>query len=74
VTIPAKYENGIFRPLEIVRMKEGTVVDVLIPAEQELTRERHSIRDLPFFGMRKDRTDIGDGVDYVNNLRDNPRS
>ena len=74
MTIPAKYENGVFRPLEIVRMKEGTVVDVLIPVEQEPTRERHSIRDLPFFGMWKDRTDIGDGVDYVNNFRDNPRS
>jgi predicted DNA-binding antitoxin AbrB/MazE fold protein len=73
MTIPAKYENGVFRPLEIVQMKEGTVVEVLVPAEQEPVRERRSIKDLPFYGIWKDRTDIGDGVDYVNKLRDNPR-
>jgi predicted DNA-binding antitoxin AbrB/MazE fold protein len=73
MTIPARYENGVFRPLEIVEMKEGTVVDVLIPIEQEPAGKRRSIRDLPFYGMWKDRTDIGDGVDYVNKLRDNPR-
>jgi len=73
MAIPAKYENGVFRPLEIVQMKEGTVVEVLVPAEQEPERKRRSIKDLPFYGMWKDRTDIGDGVDYVNKLRDNPR-
>ena len=73
MTIPAKYENGVFRPLEIVQMKEGTVVEVLVPAEQEPVRERRSIKDLPFYGIWKDRTDIGDAVDYVNKLRDNPR-
>jgi predicted DNA-binding antitoxin AbrB/MazE fold protein len=73
MTIPAKYENGVFRPLEIVQMKEGTVVEVLVPAVQEPARKRRSIRDLPFYGMWKDRADIGDGVDYVNKLRDNPR-
>ena len=73
MTIPAKYENGVFRPLEIVQMKEGTVVEVLVPAEQEPAGKRRSIKDLPFYGMWKDRTDIGDGVDYVNKLRDNPR-
>ena len=71
--IPAKYENGVFRPLEIVQMKEGTVVEVLVPAEQEPAGKRRSIKDLPFYGMWKNRTDIGDGVDYVNRLRDNPR-
>jgi predicted DNA-binding antitoxin AbrB/MazE fold protein len=73
MTIPAKYENGVFRPLEIVQMKEGTVVEVLVPAEQEPARKRRSVKDLPFYGMWKDRADIGDGVDYVNKLRDNPR-
>jgi predicted DNA-binding antitoxin AbrB/MazE fold protein len=73
MTIPARYENGVFRPLEIVRMKEGTVVEVLVPAEQEPSGKRRSVKDLPFYGMWKDRTDIGDGVDYVNKLRDNPR-
>ena len=73
MTIPARYENGVFRPLEAVQMKEGTVVEVLIPAEQTPARERRSIKDLPFYGMWKDRTDIGDSVEYVNKLRENPR-
>ena len=73
MTIPAKYENGVFRPLEIVHIREGTVVEVLVPAEPELARKRRSIKDLPFYGMWKDRSDIGAGVDYVNKLRDNPR-
>jgi predicted DNA-binding antitoxin AbrB/MazE fold protein len=73
MTIPAKYENGVFRPLEIVQMREGTVVEVLVPADREAAVKRRSIKDLPFYGMWKDRTDIGDGVDYVNGLRDNPR-
>jgi predicted DNA-binding antitoxin AbrB/MazE fold protein len=29
MTIPAKYENGVFRPLQDVPIKEGTVVEVL---------------------------------------------
>jgi predicted DNA-binding antitoxin AbrB/MazE fold protein len=74
MTIPDKYENGVFRPLGDVRIKEGTVVAVLIPTEQQPTGKRRSIKDLPFYGMWKDRTDIGDGVEYVNKLRDNPRS
>jgi predicted DNA-binding antitoxin AbrB/MazE fold protein len=73
MTILAKYENGVFRPLEIVQIKEGTVVDVLVPADREAAGKRRSIKDLPFYGMWKDRDDIGDGVDYVNTLRNNPR-
>jgi len=73
MTIPAKYETGVFRPLGDVQIKEGTVVAVLIPTEQQPTGKRRSIKDLPFYGMWKDRTDIGDGVEYVNKLRDNPR-
>jgi predicted DNA-binding antitoxin AbrB/MazE fold protein len=73
MTIPAKYENGVFRPLEDVQLKEGTVVEVFVPAEQKPAGQRRSIKDLPFYGMWKDRTDIGDGVEYVNKLRDNPR-
>ena len=73
MTIPAKYENGVFRPLGDVQIKEGTVFAVLIPTESHPTGKRRSIKDLPFYGMWKDRTDIGDGVEYVNNLRDNPR-
>jgi len=73
MTIPARYENGVFRPLEDVQIKEGTVVEVLVPEVQEPAGTWHSIKDLSFYGMWKDRTDIGDGVAYVNKLRDNPR-
>ena len=73
MTIPAKYENGVFRPLEEVAIKEGTVVEVHVPAEGEPARRRLSIKDLPFYGMWADRADITDGVSYVNALRDNPR-
>jgi len=71
--IAAKFEKGVFRPLEDVKIKEGTVVEVLIPVEQPPTRMWPSIKDLPFYGIWKDRADIGTGVDYVNKLRDNPR-
>jgi predicted DNA-binding antitoxin AbrB/MazE fold protein len=73
MTIPAKYENGVFRPLEQVEIKEGTVVEVHVPPESEPVRKRRSIKDLPFYGMWADRDDITDGVSYVNALRNNPR-
>jgi predicted DNA-binding antitoxin AbrB/MazE fold protein len=73
MTIAAKYENGVFRPLEDVKIKEGTVVEVVIPVEQQPAGERTSIKDLPFYGIWKERADIGTGVDYVNKLRHNPR-
>jgi predicted DNA-binding antitoxin AbrB/MazE fold protein len=31
---PAKYENGVFKPLQTVRMEEGTLVEALVPAKQ----------------------------------------
>jgi hypothetical protein len=73
MTIPARYEKGVFRPLEGVKIKEGTMVEVHVPTGQEPTVRRPSIKDHPFFGMWKDRADISDGVEYVNRLRDNPR-
>ena len=73
MTIPAKYENGVFRPLEEVTIKEGTVVQIHVPEGNELVRERRSIKDLPFYGMWADRDEITDGVSYVNTLRNNPR-
>jgi predicted DNA-binding antitoxin AbrB/MazE fold protein len=73
MTTPARYENGVFRPLESVKIKEGTVVEVRVPTEECTSGERRPIRDLPFFGTWKDCEDISDGVEYVNRLRDNPR-
>jgi predicted DNA-binding antitoxin AbrB/MazE fold protein len=73
MTIPAKYENGIFRPLEAVAIKEGTVVQVQLPADCEISGKRRSIKDLPFYGMWASRDDIIDGVSYMNTLRNKPR-
>jgi hypothetical protein len=68
VTIPAKYENGVFKPLEDVNLAEGTRVEVYVSAEAAPERPK-SVRDLPIFGMWADRDDIPDGVTYVNRLR-----
>ncbi len=72
MTIPAKYENGVFKPLQDVKIEEGTVVEVYVP-QGEKAKPR-SIGDLGFAGMWAYRDDITDGVTYVNRLRDNPRS
>ncbi|HXA50098.1 MAG TPA: antitoxin family protein [Candidatus Acidoferrum sp.] len=73
MTIPARYENGIFRPLESVPIKEGTVVQVHVPSENDSTRARRSIKELPFYGLWADLDDITDGISCVNTLRNNPR-
>jgi predicted DNA-binding antitoxin AbrB/MazE fold protein len=73
VTISAKYENGVFKPLEAVKIKEGTVVELHLADVRKEELKPRSIRDLGFTGMWADRDDITDGVSYVNNLRDNPR-
>jgi predicted DNA-binding antitoxin AbrB/MazE fold protein len=71
MNIPAKYENGVFRPLDVVKIKEGTLVYVHVPQEEKV--KPRSIRDLGFAGMWEYRDDIIDGLSYVNSLRDNPR-
>jgi hypothetical protein len=68
MTIPAKYENGVFRPLEEVRIEEGTLVEVNVPAKVPASRPR-SIGDTPFAGLWRDREDMADSVEYVNRLR-----
>jgi hypothetical protein len=68
MTIPAKYENGVFRPLQGLTLDEGTVVEVQIPDAS--LRKRRPLRDLGFAGMWADRGDIVDGVSYVDRLRD----
>jgi len=71
MTVKAKYENGVFKPLDKVRLSEGTVVEVHAPSEK---KGRCSVRDFPFAGMWKNRKDIRNGLDYVNRLRENPRA
>jgi predicted DNA-binding antitoxin AbrB/MazE fold protein len=68
MTITAKYENGVFRPLQKVEVKEGTTVEVYVPAEAPAQRPR-SIGDSPFAGMWKDRDDMTDSVEYIDRLR-----
>lgn len=68
MTIPAKYENGVFKPLEDVKLTEGTKVEVHV-LDESTPKRTNSVRDLAIFGMWADRTDIADGVTYVNRLR-----
>src|SRR5215469_9776573 len=70
MTVKAKYEGGVFKPLEGVRISEGTIVEVRIPSYGDrLKNKAGSVADFAFYGMWKDRTDIGDSVDYVSKLR-----
>lgn len=71
MTISAKYENGVFKALPAVEIKEGTIVTIYVPHQERV--KPGSIRDLGFAGMWTNRDDITDGLSYVNCLRDNPR-
>ena len=73
MTIAAKFENGVFRPLEDVKIKEGTVVEVHVPVEEHAPRKRTSVKDLPFYGLWKDRADIGDGRRLCEQAQGHPR-
>lgn len=68
MTIRAKYENGVFRPLQDVPIEEGTVVEVNVPTDEPAIRPR-SIGDTPFAGLWKDRGDMADSVEYIDRLR-----
>ena len=68
MTIPVRYDKGVFRPLRDVPIKEGTVVEVYIP-EEATAAGRRAIADSPFAGMWKDREDITDSDEYINRLR-----
>ena len=69
MVIEAKFENGVFRPLRKVKLKEGTLVEIHVDRENS-PRRTQSIRELGFAGMWADRADIKDSVSYVNSLRD----
>ena len=71
MVIRAKYEDGVFKPLDAVRLKEGTILDIYVP---KVNRPACVIKDPPFAGLWKDRSDIPDGITYVNRLRDAPRA
>jgi predicted DNA-binding antitoxin AbrB/MazE fold protein len=70
MTITAKYEDGVFKPREDVSVSEGTIVEVRIPSYAgRLKGKARSVGDFAFYGMWKDRTDIGDSAEYISNLR-----
>ena len=70
MVIRAKYEDGVFKPLEDVKLKEGTMLYIDVPVERG---KRTSIRESGVVGMWKNRRDIRDGVSYVDRLRESPR-
>ena len=70
MTIAAKYEDGVFKPLEDVTINEGTIVEVRVPSYAgRLEGKSRSVRGFAFYGMWKDRTDIGDSAEYIGKLR-----
>ena len=70
MTITAKYENGVFKPLEDVTVNEGTIVEVQIPSYADrLKGKSRPVGDSAFFGLWQDRADIGDSIEYISNLR-----
>jgi predicted DNA-binding antitoxin AbrB/MazE fold protein len=76
MVIKAIYEKGVFKPLENVRLEEGTEVEVHPRAEQRKNggeSKMKSVKDYAAFGMWADREDIGTGVEYVDRIRQ-PRS
>ena len=74
MTIAAKYENGVFKPLEDVNINEGTIIEVRLPSlDRRRKHKARSVGDFAFFGMWKDRTDIRDSVEHINRLRRNLR-
>jgi len=72
MVIEAKYEDGVFRPLRKVKLKEGTVVEIHVNREEDHSRAS-SIRELGFAGVWANRADIKDGGSYVNTLRESPK-
>ena len=68
MTIAAKYENGVFKPLEDVKLAEGAMVEVHVRETVE-PPPFPNLRELAAFGMWADRDDIPDGVTYEDRIR-----
>ena len=61
--VKARYEKGVFKPLEKVKgIKSGEVV--------ELSLKKRNLRNYKFFGIWKDRKDISTSKDYVRKIRE----
>ncbi len=75
MTITAMYQDGVFKPLEDVNLNEGTLVEVRVPSYADRLKGKSlSVGNFEFYGMWKDAPTIGDGVEYISNLRRNLRS
>ena len=74
-SIRVKYEDGVFKPLEKPqKLKEGAIGEVYVnEAEIKQLRKRPSMKSSEFFGLWKNRRDIGDGLSYVRTLRSKSR-
>lgn len=74
-SIRVKYEDGVFKPLKkIAKLKEGALGDVHVDgARVATTSKRPSVRESEFFGLWKNRKDLGDGLSYVRDLRSKSR-
>jgi hypothetical protein len=60
MTIAAKHEDGVFKPLEEVTIVEGTIVEVLVLSNADRVKTKSlTIGDSGFFGMWKDRKTSG---------------
>ena len=70
MVIRAKYEDGVFKPLEHVKLKEGTLLYIEVPV---VRGKPTSVRKSGIVGMWRNRRGIRDGVSYVNRLRESPR-
>ena len=72
-TIRVRYEDGVFRPLQRVRsVKEGAIGEVRLK-ETQTPEKRVSVRSSEFFGLWKDRENVGDGLSYIRKLRSQTR-
>jgi predicted DNA-binding antitoxin AbrB/MazE fold protein len=70
MTITAEYEDGVFKPLEHASIIEGTIVEVRVPLYAHRFKDKApSVAEFSFYGIWRDRTEIGDSVEYISNLR-----
>ena len=70
MVIRARFEKGVFKPLQSVPVKEGTEVDVYARNGRKNGRKpRPQLTEFEAFGLWKNRTDFKDGLDYVNRIR-----
>lgn len=74
-SIRVKYEDGVFKPLKKTpRLRDGALGEVHVDTTRvETTSKRASVRSSEFFGLWKNRRDIGDGLSYVRDLRNKSR-